>query len=99
MPYNESGQLICNDDQQGEEIRILHNIEDGVVRFLRENEDLRPLIMFREVYEKKIIEIEFRSNNAKEDYRAGIIHTHTPKQPWGEVHLEDSWYAYKYTMD
>ncbi|MDR2569881.1 MAG: hypothetical protein LBD23_06235 [Oscillospiraceae bacterium] len=46
-----------------------------------------------------IVDFGFRSNNKKSDYRAGIIYTTTPNEPWGEVHLEDNWYVYKYTMD
>ena len=97
--YYEDGQLICHGDTQGEKLQIIHNIHDDVIEFLRINEYFRPLIMFREVYGKTVIEFEFRSNNAKEDYRAGIIYTTVPKEPWWEVHLEDNWYAYKYTMD
>ena len=97
--YYENGQLICSNDPQGEKLEIIQDIVNDVIDFLRKNEDLRPLIMFREVYEKTIIEFEFRSKNAKEDYRAGIIYTTAPNEPWGEVDLEDNWYAYKYTMD
>ena len=97
--HYKDGQLNCDDDPQGDKMQIIQNICDDIIDFLRDYEDLRPLIMYREVFGKNIIEFEFRSNNVREDYRAGIVYTTTPNEPWGEVHLEDNWYAYKYTMD
>jgi len=97
--YNENGQVICGDDPQDEKLQSIRSIYDDVIDFLHNNEELRPIIMFREVYEKTVIEFEFRSNHINSDPRAGIIYTTTPKEPWGEVHLEGDWYAYKYEMD
>ena len=96
--YYENGQLICSDGPQGEKLQIIQNIHDDVIDFLRVNKKLKPTIDFREVFGKTIIEFEFRSNYVKADYRAGIVYTTTPKKPWGEVHLEDNRYAYKYVM-
>jgi len=98
----EKKQLFCSDDAQGEKLKSIQNVHnDAIEYFMSVDANSNPSIAFRKIryIDDTIIEFAFRSNYKKEDYRAGIIYTITPNEPWGEVHLEDNWYAYKYTMD
>ena len=96
-----NGQLICSDDPQGEKLQSIQNVHsDAIEYFMRMNKNNNPSIDFRKIlfFEDVIIEFEFRSNYYRSDPRAGILYTTEPDNVYGDVHIEDNWYVYKYNM-
>jgi hypothetical protein len=102
LTYNNK-QLLCSNDPQGEKLQSIQNVHDDVIDyFMQMNErwgsyTARISISFRMVYGNTIIDFEFLDK--KSPTHVGLIYTDAPKEVWGEIHLEDNWYAYKYTMD
>ena len=91
-----NGRFVCENDPNGEKLQIFGSIQDDILDFLRVNEDLKPSIGYRVIYGCAAIEFDFLDKTTYT--RAGIIYTTAPKTTWGEVHLEDNWYAYRYLV-
>jgi hypothetical protein len=89
-----------SDEQINSRLQSIRSVHDDAIEyFLDVGKENNPSILYREVTGYTIIEFAFRSNYRNSDPRAGIIYTTNPKELWGEVHIEDNWYAYKYEMD